>query len=74
MTRASSAPLAARDGKPYESGTILDGFYVVGDAANPQLAFRCASVEPATWVTPFAPATAKGRIIGSPVLAPGVTL
>jgi hypothetical protein len=37
--------LAARDGKPHEPGTIPDGFYVVGDTDNRQLAFQQAIIE-----------------------------
>jgi hypothetical protein len=66
--------LAARDGKPFEPGTIPDGFYVVGDAANPELEFQRAIIEAVGQVTHIAPADADGRIIGSPVVAPGVIL
>ncbi|PZQ58960.1 MAG: peptidase, partial [Phenylobacterium zucineum] len=31
--------LAARDGKPFEPGTIPDGFYLVADAEDPRLDF-----------------------------------
>src|SRR5690606_12080134 len=34
--------LAARDGKPLESGSIPDGFYTVGDTENPQPDFQAA--------------------------------
>jgi hypothetical protein len=64
--------LAARDGKRHEPGTIPDGFYVVADSAKPQLAFQQAIVAAVAKVTHIAPADADGRIIGSPVLAPGV--
>lgn len=66
--------LAARDGKPFEPGTIPDGFYVVGDAANPQLGFQQAIIDAVSTVTHIAPSDADGRIIGSPVVAPGVIL
>lgn len=66
--------LAARDGKPHEPGEIPDGFYVVGDTANPQLAFQQAIVEAVSRITHIAPADARGEIIGSPVVAPGVIL
>jgi hypothetical protein len=64
--------LAARDGKPFEPGTIPDGFYVVDDSQNLQPAFQQAIVEAVARVTHIAPADANGQIIGSPVLAPGV--
>lgn len=66
--------LAARDGKPFEPGTIPDGFYVVGDAANPRLDFQQAIIEAVSRVTHIAPSDPDGRIIGSPVVAPGVIL
>ena len=49
-----------------------DGFYVVDDSANPQPQFQQAVIEAVAKVTHIAPADADGRIIGSPVLAPGV--
>jgi hypothetical protein len=64
--------LAARDGAPFEPGTIPDGFYVVGDSDNPQPAFQQALIAAVAKVTHIAPADAKGEIIGSPVVAPGV--
>jgi hypothetical protein len=66
--------LAARDGKPHEPGEIPDGFYTVGDSENPQLAFQQAVVAAVGKVTHIAPADARGEIIGSPVVAPGVIL
>jgi hypothetical protein len=64
--------LAARDGKPHEPGEIPDGFYVVGDSANPQPQFQDAIIAAVAKVTHIAPADAAGEIIGSPVVAPGV--
>jgi hypothetical protein len=64
--------LAARDGKPYEPGTIPDGFYLVGDTENPQPAFQNAIIKAVAEVTHIAPADHDGKIIGSPVVAPGV--
>ncbi len=64
--------LAARDGKPFEPHGIPDGFYLVDDAGNPQPAFQQAMIEAVAKVTHIAPADADGRIIGSPVVAPGV--
>ncbi len=64
--------LAARDGKPFEPGTIPDGFYLVDDSANPQPAFQQAIIDAVAKVTHIAPADAHGEIIGSPMLSPGV--
>ena len=64
--------LAARDGKPFEPGTIPDGFYLVDDAANPQPDFQRAIIDAVARVTHIAPADPDGTIIGSPVVAPGV--
>lgn len=66
--------LAARDGKEFEPGEIPDGFYLVGDSENPQLDFQRAVIEAVAKVTHIAPADARGEIIGSPVVAPGVIL
>ena len=64
--------LAARDGKPFEPGSIPDGFYLVDDTDNPQPAFQQAIIEAVGRVTHIAPADEKNEIIGSPVVAPGV--
>lgn len=64
--------LAARDGKPFEPDGIPDGFYLVDDTANPQPAFQQAIIRAVEKVTHIAPADAKGEIIGSTVVAPGV--
>src|SRR5690606_5391487 len=64
--------LAARDGKPFEPGTIPDGFYLVADAENPQLEFQRAIIEAVSKVTHIAPADEKGEIFGSPAIAPGI--
>lgn len=64
--------LAARDGKPFEPGTIPDGFYLVDDSENPQPAFQQAIIQAVARVTHIAPADPDGTIIGSPVVAPGV--
>ena len=63
---------AARDGKPFESHGIPDGFYLVDDTANPQPAFQQAIIEAVQRVTHIAPADAHGGIIGSPLVAHGV--
>jgi hypothetical protein len=64
--------LAARDGKVFEPGEVPDGFYLVDDTENPQPAFQLAVLAAVSKVTHIAPADAKGEIIGSPVVAPGV--
>ncbi|MFT4249103.1 MAG: M14 family metallocarboxypeptidase [Pseudomonas sp.] len=64
--------LTARDGVPFVPGSIPDGFYLVGDSANPQPDFQQAVVTAVAKVTHIAPADAAGEIIGSPVVAPGV--
>lgn len=64
--------LAARDGKPFEPGTIPDGFYLVDDTENPQPAFQQAIIEAVVRLTHIAPADPDGTLIGSPVVAPGV--
>jgi hypothetical protein len=64
--------LAARDGEPFEPDGIPDGFYLCADAANPQPGFQQAIIAAVEKVTHIAPADAKGEIIGSPVVAPGV--
>lgn len=64
--------LAARDGKVFEPGEIPDGFYLVDDAENPQPAFQQAVLAAVSQITHIAPADAKGEIIGSPMVAPGV--
>jgi hypothetical protein len=64
--------LAARDGKPFEPDGIPDGFYLVDDSENPQPGFQQAIIDAVARVTHIAPADAKGEIIGSPVLFPGV--
>ncbi|MBP8080558.1 MAG: M14 family metallocarboxypeptidase [Arenimonas sp.] len=66
--------LAARDGKPSEPDIVPDGFYLCGDSENPQLEFQQAVNAAVAKVTHIAPADAKGEIIGSPVVAPGVIL
>lgn len=64
--------LAAREGKPFEPEGVPDGFYLVDDSAQPQAGFQQAIIDAVARVTHIAPADAKGEIIGSPVVAPGV--
>jgi hypothetical protein len=62
--------LAARDGKPFEPGSIPDGFYLVDDTENPQPEFQQAIIDAVARVTHIAPADEKGEIIGCPEVAP----
>lgn len=64
--------LAARDGVAYVPGEIPDGFYLVGDSEDPQLAFQQAVIGAVEKVTHIAPADRNGQIIGSPIAAPGI--
>jgi hypothetical protein len=64
--------LAARDGKPFEPGTIPDGFYVVADSGNRQLEFQNAVIAGVARVTHIAAPDENGQLIGSDVIAPGV--
>ena len=64
--------LAARDGKPSEPGSIPDGFYLVDDTESPQPAFQQAIIDAVAEVTHIAPADARGEIIGSRMVSPGV--
>lgn len=64
--------LAARDGKAFEPGEVPDGFYLVDDADHPQPEFQQAVIEAVAKVTHIADADARGEIIGSPLLLPGV--
>lgn len=64
--------VAARDGRPFEPGTVPDGFYTVGDTENPQPDFQAAIIAGVAQVTHIAPADGAGQIIGSDVTQPGV--
>jgi len=64
--------LAARDGKASEPGVIPDGFYTVGDTANPEPEFQAAVITGVEAVTHIAPSDGNGQIIGSDVTQPGV--
>ncbi|HET8554855.1 MAG TPA: M14 family metallocarboxypeptidase [Rhodanobacteraceae bacterium] len=64
--------LAARDGEPYEPGTIPDGFYLCGDRERPHPEFQQAVIAAVEKVTHIAPADPDGTIIGSKVVARGV--
>jgi hypothetical protein len=64
--------LAARDGAAFVPEGVPDGFYLVDDIEHPQLQFQQAIISAVAKVTHIAPADAKGEIIGSPAVAPGV--
>jgi len=64
--------LAARDGLAYEADEIPDGFYLVDDSERPQTAFQQAVIAAVAKVTHIAAADRNGKIIGSPIVAPGV--
>jgi hypothetical protein len=64
--------LAARDGEPFEPGTIPDGFYLVADSANRQLPFQEAVIGAVAKVTHIAAPDRSGQLIGSDVISPGV--
>jgi len=64
--------LAARDGKPFEPGSIPDGFYLVDDTESPQPAFQQAIIAAVEQITHIAPADAQGQLIGTPAVARGV--
>jgi len=64
--------LAARDGKPFEPGTIPDGFYLVGETDRPAPGFQQAIITAVEAITHIAPPDEKGEIIGDKVVAHGV--
>jgi hypothetical protein len=64
--------LAARDGVAHVPGEIPDGFYLVDDSEHPQPEFQRAVIAAVAKVTHIAPADRDGKIIGSPLAAPGV--
>jgi hypothetical protein len=64
--------VAARDGQPFTSCTIPDGFYLVDDTGNPQPEFQQAIIKAVEQVTHIAPADSQGGIIGTPLESHGV--
>lgn len=64
--------LAARDGKVHEPGIIPDGFYLIANSENPQLAFQQAIISAVERVTKIAPPDDNDEIIGLPSVAHGV--
>ncbi|WP_333606788.1 M14 family metallopeptidase [Arsukibacterium sp.] len=63
---------AARDGTVNTNWNIPDGFYLVGDSANPQPAFQQAIIKAVAKVTHIAPADEQGQLIGETLAQPGV--
>lgn len=64
--------LAARDAIEQKSWDIPDGFYLVADTTNPNLALQKAIIDEVKKVTHIAPSDAEGRIIGEVAHAEGV--
>ncbi|WP_247660855.1 M14 family metallopeptidase [Ideonella alba] len=63
---------AARDGKQPDLHPIPDGFYLVADTDRPELDFQEAVINAVRQVTHIAEPDDSGRLIGSPMLRPGV--
>lgn len=63
---------AARDGEPFEPGTIPDGYYLVSDTRNSRLDFQAAIIAAVEKVTHIAPADANGNMLDYPVVSHGV--
>ena len=63
---------SARDGTVFVECETPDGFYLVADSEDPQLAFQQAIIAEVERATHIAPPNARGEIIGSPVIAHGV--
>lgn len=64
--------LAARDGVVNENWNIPDGFYTVGNTANPQPDFQKAIIDSVKQVTHIAPPDNNGKIIGVELAQEGV--
>jgi Zinc carboxypeptidase len=64
--------LAARDGKPFESCSIPDGFYLVANSGNPQLSFQQAIIDAVAKVTHIADPDTNGQLIGLRTISRGV--
>lgn len=64
--------LEKRDGISQEIWDIPDGFYLVGNASNPQREFQKAIIDSVKEVTHIAPADQEGKIIGVSVDQEGV--
>ncbi|RUO34569.1 M14 family metallopeptidase [Aliidiomarina soli] len=64
--------LAARDGKLNTNWNIPDGFYLVGNSAQLQPEFQAAIIRSVEQVTHIAEPDEEGRLIGTPMVQPGV--
>lgn len=64
--------LAAKLGKDHVPTEIPDGFYLVGDRANPQSEFQSAIINAVEKVTHIAPNDAEGRLLGDRAAQRGV--
>jgi hypothetical protein len=64
--------LEQRDGVPQELWEIPDGFYLVGDTANPQPGFQKAIIDEVKTVTHIAPHDENRKIIGVDIEQDGV--
>ena len=65
--------LASRDGVPLQDeGGIPDGFYLIGNAANPQPEWHKAMIDAVRHVTHIAPPDVDGKIVGLDVAQDGV--
>lgn len=67
-----SPALAARDGGQYVPNSIPDGFYLVSDSNHSRLDFQGAIITAVSKVTHIAPADPQGKMLGFPVVSPGV--
>lgn len=67
-----SPALAARDGLQYVPGSIPDGFYLVSDKQNSRLDFQRAIISAVAEVTHIAPSEEEGKMLGFPVVSPGI--
>src|SRR4051812_34096147 len=66
-------PKPLRDGAEEEPWSeIPDGFYVVGDAANPVPEFQKAIIDSVRKVTHIAPPDSEGKLIGVKIEQEGV--
>ena len=63
---------AARDGLPFEPGTIPDGYYLVSDTQNSRLDFQQAIIDAVKKVTHIAPADENGKMMEFTVVSEGV--
>ncbi|MDP7593926.1 MAG: M14 family metallocarboxypeptidase [Litorilituus sp.] len=64
--------LAARDAIEQKTWNIPDGFYLVGDAIQPQEKFQSAIINSVEKITHIAPPDDDGKLIGVPVEQKGV--